>query len=351
MPHALNLLFMLCREPCHMEHTPVQLPPSSGNKHPAGRCTHLSEVHASVTFALGLQAGDVLILTKPLGVGVMTTALKKGILPAEGYEEVRLAAAAARAVLVIYSNWRHDTAVQRQLHLLLVWCGLVCTGSISGRKGGVQARREAAAVSSTTRLAMSSQAAQGAWSAWSACSVVPALPLQTHKECLQIHKDVAGSGPCLGATCCAATALAQAPSGGMRAAATTSLQHKSNTPKPPLKDFPLFFSASRVPWIPCAAMPTAAGLLVTPLSPAVGPSPSLTASSFIRLRHIPRIVQVLATMTQLNSVGEVLGGQQGVNAMTDVTGFGLCGHLLEVLRGSNLAATVHFDQVGGRGGG
>lgn len=32
--------------------------------------------------------GDVLILTKPLGVGVMTTALKKGLLPQEGYEEV-----------------------------------------------------------------------------------------------------------------------------------------------------------------------------------------------------------------------------------------------------------------------
>lgn len=34
------------------------------------------------------QAGDVLILTKPLGVGVMTTALKKGLLPPEGYDEV-----------------------------------------------------------------------------------------------------------------------------------------------------------------------------------------------------------------------------------------------------------------------
>lgn len=40
---------------------------------------------------LAWQAGDVLILTKPLGVGVMTTALKKGLLPAEGYDEVRAA--------------------------------------------------------------------------------------------------------------------------------------------------------------------------------------------------------------------------------------------------------------------
>lgn len=34
------------------------------------------------------RAGDVLLLTKPLGVGVMTTALKKGLLPPEGYTEV-----------------------------------------------------------------------------------------------------------------------------------------------------------------------------------------------------------------------------------------------------------------------
>jgi selenophosphate synthase len=38
------------------------------------------------------QGGDVLILTKPLGVGVMTTALKKGLLPPEGYDEVSAAA-------------------------------------------------------------------------------------------------------------------------------------------------------------------------------------------------------------------------------------------------------------------
>jgi selenophosphate synthase len=52
-------------------------------------------------------------------------------------------------------------------------------------------------------------------------------------------------------------------------------------------------------------------------------------------------------MTQLNSVGEALGSQPGVHAMTDVTGFGLCGHLLEVCRGSGLAAEVDIDKVGG----
>lgn len=55
--------------------------------------------------------------------------------------------------------------------------------------------------------------------------------------------------------------------------------------------------------------------------------------------------EVLATMTMLNSVGEALGSNPAVHAMTDVTGFGLCGHLLEVCRGSGLGATVHFPKV------
>jgi selenide,water dikinase len=35
----------------------------------------------------------------------------------------------------------------------------------------------------------------------------------------------------------------------------------------------------------------------------------------------------------------------GVHAMTDVTGFGLAGHLLEICRGSKLGATVRFEQL------
>jgi selenide,water dikinase len=35
----------------------------------------------------------------------------------------------------------------------------------------------------------------------------------------------------------------------------------------------------------------------------------------------------------------------GVHALTDVTGFGLLGHLLEICRGSSLAAEVKFEQV------
>jgi selenide,water dikinase len=58
-------------------------------------------------------------------------------------------------------------------------------------------------------------------------------------------------------------------------------------------------------------------------------------------------LQVLATMTQLNKVGQQLSGAEGVHAMTDVTGFGLAGHLLEVARGSGVAACVDFGKVCG----
>lgn len=55
--------------------------------------------------------------------------------------------------------------------------------------------------------------------------------------------------------------------------------------------------------------------------------------------------QMIATTTQLNRVGSELAAMPAVHALTDVTGFGLLGHLLEICRGSNLGATVNFDQV------
>jgi selenide,water dikinase len=54
---------------------------------------------------------------------------------------------------------------------------------------------------------------------------------------------------------------------------------------------------------------------------------------------------MLHTTTQLNQVGSQLATLAGVHAMTDVTGFGLGGHLLEICRGSRLSATVHWPQV------
>ena len=50
-------------------------------------------------------------------------------------------------------------------------------------------------------------------------------------------------------------------------------------------------------------------------------------------------------MVKLNIIGAQLAKVAGVNAMTDVTGFGLMGHLLEVCRGSDLQATINESQV------
>ncbi len=49
---------------------------------------------------------------------------------------------------------------------------------------------------------------------------------------------------------------------------------------------------------------------------------------------------MLASTTQLNVVGPALAALDGVHAVTDVTGFGLLGHLLEMCRGAGLAAEV-----------
>jgi len=50
-------------------------------------------------------------------------------------------------------------------------------------------------------------------------------------------------------------------------------------------------------------------------------------------------------MMQLNKIGEVLGKVKEVSAMTDVTGFGLLGHLVEMAEGSGLSAMIDFENV------
>lgn len=50
-------------------------------------------------------------------------------------------------------------------------------------------------------------------------------------------------------------------------------------------------------------------------------------------------------MMQLNKIGEVLGKMDAVTAMTDVTGFGLLGHLTEMAEGSGLSAIVDIESV------
>jgi selenide,water dikinase len=50
-------------------------------------------------------------------------------------------------------------------------------------------------------------------------------------------------------------------------------------------------------------------------------------------------------MMQLNKIGAIMGKIEGVHAMTDVTGFGLLGHLIEMAEGSGMSAQINFGSV------
>jgi selenide,water dikinase len=55
--------------------------------------------------------------------------------------------------------------------------------------------------------------------------------------------------------------------------------------------------------------------------------------------------EMIASTTQLNTPGMRLAALPGVHALTDVTDFGLLGHLLEVCKGSGVRATIHWNTV------
>lgn len=55
--------------------------------------------------------------------------------------------------------------------------------------------------------------------------------------------------------------------------------------------------------------------------------------------------EMIALTTKLNKPGVALSQLEGVHALTDVTGFGLAGHLLEMARGSNLMAQIDWNAI------
>ena len=59
-------------------------------------------------------------------------------------------------------------------------------------------------------------------------------------------------------------------------------------------------------------------------------------------RHREELVR---QMTALNRIGRILAEEVPVNAMTDVTGFGLLGHLIEMAEGSGVTANLSYARV------
>jgi selenide,water dikinase len=55
--------------------------------------------------------------------------------------------------------------------------------------------------------------------------------------------------------------------------------------------------------------------------------------------------EMVATTTRLNRIGSALAQEADVHAMTDVTGFGLLGHALEVARGSALGIELNVQKI------
>jgi selenide,water dikinase len=70
------------------------------------------------------------------------------------------------------------------------------------------------------------------------------------------------------------------------------------------------------------------------------------ATALKRQKINPKDYQLLVEVTcQLNKIGEVLGNHEEVHALTDVTGFGLLGHALEMAEGANLSLQLDFKAL------
>src|SRR5262249_35700078 len=59
----------------------------------------------------------------------------------------------------------------------------------------------------------------------------------------------------------------------------------------------------------------------------------------------PAYAELIATTTLLNRIGQTLAADEDVHAITDVTGFGLLGHALEMARGSGVGMVIAYDRL------
>jgi selenide, water dikinase len=64
--------------------------------------------------------------------------------------------------------------------------------------------------------------------------------------------------------------------------------------------------------------------------------------NLLKEEHLPILIEQL---TSLNSIGESVAKIKGVSAMTDTTGFGLAGHLIEMAEGSNLSVEINYSRL------
>lgn len=93
-------------------------------------------------------------------------------------------------------------------------------------------------------------------------------------------------------------------------------------------------------WANTAALPGQSLILTKPLGTGIlGQAIKTEAAS------AGEIDAAIASMTTLNRDAAAVGRAHGVTAATDVTGFGLLGHLRNILRGSGLAATLDVDAL------
>ena len=56
-------------------------------------------------------------------------------------------------------------------------------------------------------------------------------------------------------------------------------------------------------------------------------------------------LNLLDTACRLNSIGEIIGNHEEVHAMTDVTGFGLLGHLIEMCEAAEVSAEIELHKL------